>query len=98
MESWCLAMQVKFKVHIRSENEHMSGSPKVKHPQWITFIHMLAFIDSDFIGRNLCHSHKQNTHEPDIRIICFNENQSPGSDLGNVSLGFIGAGRVKPFG
>jgi hypothetical protein len=64
---------IKLEMYSRPKNQAMGGAAEVKHSDLITFPHVLAFVGDDLARRNFGHSHGQQAHQPDTRVIRFDK-------------------------
>ena len=81
-----LAVMVELEINARPEYQTMGRSSEVEHANLIAFAHMLPFVHRQLTGGNFRHSNRHDAHQADIRIIRFDEDESPGRHGRDVAL------------
>jgi len=66
---------------LAAKNEAMGRASIVEHSQLFAAFHPFALLDGDLAGRHLNHAHCDETHQSDIRVVGFDENEGPGVRL-----------------
>src|SRR5579863_3030148 len=90
-------MVIKREAHAGPKNQAVGRPTEMKHPDLITFPDMLAFIGRDLARRYLGHAHAQETHQADIRVISFDEDNGPRRNRRDITLRIVRTGRIKPL-
>ena len=87
-------MKVEFDFRLGSEEQTVGRSTVVEGANLVAFLDMLAFINRDLACGHLGHPNRHDAHQPDARIVGFDENERSRRHSRDVALRVIRTGRV----
>ena len=94
IKAWRLSLQVEFKLRLGSKDEAMRRASKVKGSNLVALLHMLTFVDCNFIRGHLRHAHRQKAHEANCRVVGLDKDHCASCHGRNVALGVVGTFRI----
>ena len=91
-------MDREVQLSLAAKNEAVGRASIVEHSQLFAAFHSFALLDGDLARRHLNHAHCDETHQSDIRVVGFDEDEGPGGDSTEVCLGGSENGIIVPQG
>jgi hypothetical protein len=73
-------MVIELQFHFGAEGQAMGRSAEMEYSDRVSFPDTLAFVRGDLAGGDFSHADPEETHQADVPVIGFKEDQSPGGD------------------
>ncbi|HME66499.1 MAG TPA: MFS transporter [Streptosporangiaceae bacterium] len=93
-----LPAEIEVEANSGPDHQAVRRAAEVEHAELVALFHVLSLVHGDLAGGDLGHADWKDAHEPDGRIVGFDEHHRPGGDLGDVALRVVGPGWVVSFG